>query len=393
MLRSGDLSQASRVRVDSHDLSAKAGIDYEPISQLLVFGPDIEVLPVHVKLLHRLTRTKILIFSLLLSLIELNSAELGEKSSVTIKMKQGINRVIMKVLPTQPILVSLLDYDSLQSVSQHSVLSPGYPLICVSACDAKHPKFSSTRALCESADINESSIDYSWEVALHGVTTFKPIMVSTIFGSVNNRVLDPLFFATNFKVQCKTTTFTQTAQGLKLKGITLRSNSVTIGGRNEALCSQEENSFVAVLKYVDSSQMNQDHKNTIHVHLEIPHSDGMLPLVSTQLLSNPHRLILDRRLSVPHKCSNLYNSSAFSNRSPMPSVRDAGFSRPYQLSREMRGSESVMLYKHLNLATCTWKFDAWLHMTQLVDDCGGVISPNFQVCVNNYLLKTNQGLV
>ncbi|PSN46861.1 hypothetical protein C0J52_13686, partial [Blattella germanica] len=390
VVRAGDLSQESRVRVLTCDNTALVYTDYEPLSELLVFTPGTEILPVQVRVKHRLTRTQMKIFSLILSAHELSGANLGEKSSLTIKVNPGVNVEAMKILPTKPIIVSLLQYDTMQTGTHYSNLSPGYPLICVNSCDSKHPQYSHTKIVCESAGINESNIAYTWEVAApvsnkRTFSSFRTILDSMIYGNAHRKVLDSAFFAKKFRIRCSTTPLMGSINGKKMLGIPLKSNIVNIG--HNALCPhgrnnnyQEENSFRAILRYVDSSDHDVKHLNTIHIHLEIPHSDGMIPLISTFPLSNPRYLLLDRRYTAQHSCSNLHNNSSFlANEISRSLVSDVGFIRPYQFSNALRGNETVLLYQHLNLNTCTWKFDAWFHMSQLVDSCGGKITSEFQI--------------
>ena len=59
--------------------------------------------------------------------------------------------------------MSLLHYDDVEMGSKTDP-SPGYPLICVTPCDPKYPKYVETRNLCEEAAINASAIRFSWEV-------------------------------------------------------------------------------------------------------------------------------------------------------------------------------------------------------------------------------------
>jgi len=47
--------------------------------------------------------------------------------------------------------------------------------------------------------------------------------------------------------------------------------------------------FQANLKYLDSS--HADHPNSIHITVEVPHEDGLLPLVSTTQINNIGNLI------------------------------------------------------------------------------------------------------
>ena len=75
--------------------------------------------------------------------------------------------------------------------------------------------------------------------------------------------------------------------------------------------------FQANLKYLDSS--HADHPNSIHITVEVPHEDGLLPLVSTTQINNIGKLfpsfsiltkfldflLRDRLFRQQHVCSNM----------------------------------------------------------------------------------------
>lgn len=56
-----------------------------------------------------------------------------------------------------------------------------------------------------------------------------------------------------------------------------------------------------------------------------------------------------------------------------------GFDRPYQFNPSVREPKTIQLYKHLNLKSCIWTFDAYYDMTELIDVCGGSVTADFQV--------------
>lgn len=56
-----------------------------------------------------------------------------------------------------------------------------------------------------------------------------------------------------------------------------------------------------------------------------------------------------------------------------------GYDRPYQFNPNVREGKSLQLYKHLNLKSCIWTFDAYYDMTELIDVCGGSVTADFQV--------------
>jgi hypothetical protein len=58
-----------------------------------------------------------------------------------------------------------------------------------------------------------------------------------------------------------------------------------------------------------------------------------------------------------------------------------GFDFAYQFDRDLRGEKTLTLYRHLDLKRCIWTFDAYYHMSELVDICGGRVASDFRVKV------------
>lgn len=93
-------------------------------------------------------------------------------------------------------VVTLADYDQVEEVTKDGAKkspSPGYPLICVTPCDPRFPKYAIMRERCSEAGINQSSIQFSWEVATptdgNGARSpFETITDNTPFTSVNHKV-------------------------------------------------------------------------------------------------------------------------------------------------------------------------------------------------------------
>ncbi|GFR80624.1 extracellular matrix protein FRAS1-like [Elysia marginata] len=213
-------------------------------------------------------------------------------------------------------------------------------------------------------------------------------------------------------------------------GVPLRSLPVTVGHSNP-ICkavsttgkipnnlSYQAQSFLASLEYVKPAKADTEHSNMVHISVQIPHQDGMLPLVSTMPLHNLRLLLSEPIYRQQHVCSNLITareraplmldhgfledsllsgapSSVSTNLSSsthtsgleeQPRVSKEsqlpfgpGYDFPHQFNRALRGENALLLYKHLNLKTCTWEFNTWYHMTELLDLCGGQVVSDFQV--------------
>ena len=217
------------------------------------------------------------------------NAELGAITSAAITIYDH-ESAGSSVLPAPPLVTSLLYYKSLEEHLGEPVTG-GYPLICVTPCDDNYPESDKTQEMCRESGINITTIKYSWEVAIpedgdNGLTPFHSLNDDTLFASPHGKVLDSMFFARHFRVRC-------VAQPVKDNGefgIPLRSKPITIG-INNGIChtaivpgqpgGYQGQSFLASLSYINASDIQ--HPNTIKIHVEIPHQDGMIPLVSKKI--------------------------------------------------------------------------------------------------------------
>lgn len=252
-----------------------------------------------------------------------------------------------------------------------------------------------THSLCNESGINQSRILYRWEVAMPtdeegSRMPFVQVSDNTVFTSVDHSVLDSIYFRPSFHVRC-------VAQPLHKNGnpgVPLKSNVATIG-KNNGICHSpffsgisygyQAQSFLATLQYVGPD--DTEHPNSIHISVAIPHQDGMLPLISTYPLHNLRFLLAEPIYRQQHVCSNIILpqerapliEEGFLHEGQPLLLHGPGFSRPYQFDDRIRENKTLNLYKHLNLKSCIWTFDAWYHMTDLVDICGGRIISDFQV--------------
>lgn len=122
--------------------------------------------------------------------------------------------------------------------------------------------------------------------------------------------------------------------------------------------------------------------NLVKIKVEIPHLDGMLPIVSTRPLNSFSSILTRSPLRLEHQCSNIID--------PVDSVTDYNFIRnktiptektdiasrnmnPHQFNDDLRSELTLNFYQALNLHSCMWVFEAYFNMTELVrpDICGG----------------------
>ncbi|XP_042580368.1 extracellular matrix organizing protein FRAS1-like [Cyprinus carpio] len=398
VIRKGDLDRTSKIRCSTRDGSAQSGVDYNPKSRVLMISSGVDHILFKVEILSNEDKEWHESFSLVLGPDDPVEAVLGEitMATVTILDQEAAGSLI---LPAPPIVVSLSDYDYVQEVTKEGSKkspSPGYPLVCVTPCDSHYPKYSVMRERCEEAGINQTSVHFSWEVATPTDTSgarspFETVTDNTPYTTVNHMVLDSIYFSRRFHVRC----VAQARDKAGHLGTPLRSNIVTIGTEG-SICHTpvttgtargfQAQSFIASLKYLDVK--HKEHPNRIHISVQIPHQDGMLPLVSTMPLHNLHFLLSESIYRQQHVCSNLVTLKDLHGISETGFLDDVlydsislgpGYDRPYQFNPSVREPRTIQLYKHLNLKSCIWTFDAYYDMTELIDVCGGSVTADFQV--------------
>ncbi|XP_046512812.1 extracellular matrix organizing protein FRAS1 isoform X5 [Equus quagga] len=398
VIRRGDQNRTSKIRCSTRDGSAQSGVDYYPKSRVLKFSPGVDHIFFKVEILSNEDREWHESFSLVLGPDDPVEAVLGDvtTATVTILDQEAAGSLI---LPAPPIVVTLADYDHVEEVTKEGVKkspSPGYPLVCVTPCDPHFPKYAIMKERCSEAGINQTSMQFSWEVAAptdgNGARSpFETITDNTPFTSVNHMVLDSIYFSRRFHVRC----VAKAVDKVGHVGTPLRSNIVTIG-TDSAICHTpvvagtargfQAQSFIATLKYLDVK--HKEHPNRIHISVQIPHQDGMLPLISTVPLHNLHFLLSESIYRHQHVCSNLVTTRDLGGISEAGFLDDMvydstalgpGYDRPFQFDPSVREPKTIQLYKHLNLKSCVWTFDAYYDMTELIDVCGGSVTADFQV--------------
>lgn len=385
VIRNGDTSKISVVRLFTKDGSAKADLDFAPLSKVLLFRKNVTRIEVKIKILLDKEREVREAFTVHLSK-DSNRVALIEKNKVIVYIQENLHRTGV-TFPLIPTVVSLRDYDDISQSPAKPI--QGYPLICVTACDPKHPRYPETGSLCARQSIDNSRTWYRWEVAAatgpDGVTNdFRSIDSETFFASSNIITLDSIYFGPGSRVRCTARAMTYK----NYKGLESTSNPVTIS-RKEGLCLPQKmgdigsEAFSAQITYTGSE--NLKYPNMIRVQVLVPHIDGMLPAISTKSLSNFEiTLTADASRRGQHLCSNLLDTNEVQTKSGFLTdhVKDShimGGTEPYQYSSDLRGNATLRFYRNLNLEACMWTFENFYSMSELVQECGGKISTDGQV--------------
>ncbi|GIY35545.1 extracellular matrix protein FRAS1 [Caerostris darwini] len=387
VLRYGDTSISSKIRVSTIDGSASSGLDYYAKSKLITFLPGEKKKNFEIEILYNKRRNWAVTFTVILGPDEVLNANIGNISRAIVRIA-SVQPTESLILPAVPLIISLLHYDNVTKGMTETPKS-GYPLICITPCDTNYPDYAATGPLCKQSGINSSLLTYSWEIAMplgeESMSPFETVADSTLFTSAHHKVLDSIYFRPQEIIRC----IVQPIDSKNNLGIPLWSKMVKIssdiGFCHSAIRSPyaqlnlQSQPFIASLNYVNSS--SSLHANKLHIHIEIPHEDGLLPLISTYPLHNIQFLLTQKIYRQQHVCSNLQGpSSTEKNKSFLknssPSENDLNLAFPYH--GDKCDNKSGILYQHLNLKRCIWSFDAWYSMAELVQLCGGTVTSDFK---------------
>ncbi|KAH9519929.1 FRAS1- extracellular matrix protein 2 [Bulinus truncatus] len=202
VIRLGDLSQTIIVTLDTADDTALAGSDYTPIFTELVFGSNESKKNVEVEILYDGVRETRETFTV--QLRSRSGIVRIENAAATVHIEER-NRVSDISFPDIPVVMSLRDFDRPDAVDDKPI--QGYPLICVTPCNPKHPSHENSRPLCDSQNIDDSLTLYRWRASSltrsGGVTEeMYDVQSNTFFTSTKSITLDSIYFAGGSRVQC-----------------------------------------------------------------------------------------------------------------------------------------------------------------------------------------------
>ncbi|XP_075544224.1 FRAS1-related extracellular matrix protein 2-like isoform X1 [Dermacentor variabilis] len=379
VVRQGDCSATSVVRVYSRDGSATAGKDYQPLSQELTFHPLLNETVFTVQILYDEVKEHKEAFTLHLK--EDGNRVADVKDSKMIVYIEDVRFLPAVTFPSEPVVVSLRDYDDADEASPQPI--HGYPLCCISSCNPKHPDYLRTGPICAKEGINDSFTEFHWKVAAPDDSFgLREIKSKAFFAPIKAITLDSVYFSSGSRVQCAT----RAVNGEGDVGLEVYSAPVTVAA---GLCQPPEDGYVgaepftARLRYTGTSDPRAP--NRIQITVLVPHRDGLLPAISTRPLSNLEFALSPSSLRVGlHRCSNLVDApEAFT---PLGFITNATLDRrlaaeaaePYQHSRQMRGESTLRFYNSLDLESCMWNWTAFYTLSELVSECGGSINHDGQ---------------
>lgn len=392
VVRTGDLAGELELRVHTKDGNADSGLDYIPLSKMIKIERDDDKCCFEVDILHDKKKEIRESFTVWIKdPIAENGVDpdiVQPRTIVYIKQRDILADV---TFPTSPRVISLADYDKLKNAAA-TVPPPksGYPVICVTPCDPKSDVYDEVLSLCEDEQIANEMTEYRWQVSApsdeNGAThSLQDVSATTFMTTVNQITLDSIYFGVGSRIQCH-------ARAVKSNGEPGRESAsevVTIS--DEGICPPRQEGvmgadpFSAKIRYVDGD--DEDHPNTIKVSIVLPHTDGIIPLISTKQLTNfEFTMSEDSTRSSQHSCSNLLlprevrtNFGFLTNSTSNPKIYSDNDLMPYQFDRNLRSERTLQFYKNLNLEACIWEFESWYDMSELQQACGGEITTDGQV--------------
>ncbi|KAF0038653.1 hypothetical protein F2P81_009137 [Scophthalmus maximus] len=238
VVRVGDASKVSVVRVHTKDGSAVSGEDYHPVSQEHVV--EVEVLFDGVREMREA-------FTLHLKPDENMVAE-TQVTKVIVYIEET-NSMADVTFPSLPQVVSLLHYDNVARTPDNLRPPAGYPVICVTACDTKYADYDKTGSICVSEHINNTLSRYRWLVSApagpDGVTSpMREVDFDTFFTSSKMITLDSVYFQAGSRVQCAA----RAVNSNRDEGLELSSPIVTISQQEVDFACSLCSSLASLLK-------------------------------------------------------------------------------------------------------------------------------------------------
>ncbi|XP_026524411.1 FRAS1-related extracellular matrix protein 3 [Notechis scutatus] len=387
ILRLGDTSKVSIVRIHTKDGSATSGEDYNPMSEDIEFKEGKTEHFVEVEVLYDGVREMREAFTVHLKPDENMVAETQmNKAIIYIEEMDSMADV---TFPAVPQVVSLLLYDDTAKSKVNPQPPNGYPIVCVTACNPKYSDYDKTGSICAAENINDTVTLYRWLVSapsgMDGVTSpMREVDSNTFFTNTKSIALDSIYFQAGSRVQCA-------ARAVKANGdVGLELLSpIHIINRQEGLCQPRilgtvgAEPFSAKIHYMGPD--DPDYPNLIRFSVTMPHIDGMLPVISTRPLSNFELTLSPDGTRVGnHKCSNLldYNEIETKHGFITDDIKNPeviGETSPYQYSSSIRSAKTLRFYRNLNLEACLWEFISYYDMSELVTGCSGSIGTDGQV--------------
>lgn len=230
VIRSGDLSRVSLVRVSTLDETAVAGLDYKPKTEILQFNQGISALKFEIEIFPDEERENTESFKVILGPQDPVSGMFGRIKQATVFIQDNtlateyINRsqssnslsdigTIISQKPANMPYINSLD-DFIDNLEDFSGFAPnGKPLICLEPCDPANPNHQANQQFCENlfkslsnSNGKEIKTTYSWEIStpneFNEYSQFVKLSENTFFSVTNESILESVYFQPRFRVRC-----------------------------------------------------------------------------------------------------------------------------------------------------------------------------------------------
>ncbi|CAF0709362.1 unnamed protein product [Brachionus calyciflorus] len=427
ILRHGDLSRTSLVRISTSDETAKAGLDYKPKTEILKFNPGVSALDFEVEILYDQERESSESFKVILGPQEPVSAIFGKIKTSTVIIKDNFNLTNQSdKFHNSPIYLNSLVYHVMDQTDDTNTVPIGEPLICLEPCDQRNPKLNANKRLCDVIDKKRLRTSYSWEIStpneFNVYSQFIKLTQNSVFSLVNESILEPIYFQPKFRIRC-------VIEYSRDSSRTLKSNYVQVTEKSEFLsklknsnqkCNEKwsilskqsdnvnysssefnyysksesnlplinfkfDKPFIARADYISAEFIknnpnlaDSDYLNYVRLSIEIPYLEGILPLISTMPLHNPRHLLNDDFEIYPnHICSNFINLNeyglnlkyGFLKELEEENLDNLEWSNIVNKINSYRNDKTMEFYSNLDRDKCVWKFIAFYDLTELTSYC------------------------
>nr|XP_060485159.1 FRAS1-related extracellular matrix protein 2-like [Panthera onca] len=276
VIRQGDTSKVSIVRVHTKDGSATSGEDYHPVSEEIEFKEGETQHIVNIEVIFDGIREMREAFTVHLKPDENMIAETQVTKAIV--YIEEMNSMADVTFPSVPQIVSLLMYDDTSRAKDSAGPVSGYPVVCITACNPKYSDYDKTGSICASENINDTLTRYRWLTSApagpDGVTSpMREVDFDTFFTSSKMITLDSVYFQPGSRVQCAARAVNADGN----EGLELMSPVVTIS-REEGLCQPRvpgtvgAEPFSAKLRYTGPE--DPEYTNLIKLTVTMPHVDG-----------------------------------------------------------------------------------------------------------------------
>lgn len=247
------------------------------------------------------------------------------------------------------------------------------------ACDPKYPRYAETGSICSSQRINNRLTQFRWQVG----EELRDLTSDTFFARTDHVTLDSVYLVPGSRVRC-------VARAVSDRGeLGLESTSAQVNvSINEGLCSSRDPRHVGSQQIEASISFTgatgNQYSNKVHIKVILPHTDGLVPLISTKRLTNFKRILRPGVLRLAkHKCSNLLdlNEITTSFGFVTDSIKDRksmNEGEPYQFSVELRNNRTLRFYRNLDLESCLWTFNSYYDISELTQYCGATVTSDGQ---------------